>query len=216
MPALATANGFPIIDIRLSLPRAGVWHADLAVETDELLDGRVEVVLSGATFVGAVREGGATIGAWGGRLSGGAGGLRETVPAKQYREVPISVPLGDILSASGEQLSRSADKSVTSRQLRAWVMRAGGAGEALAALMKGAESGWRVLPDGTLWVGTETWKPISGDFEVLVDDPRERKVVLAAESLGDLVPGRALFGKHVSYVTHQLLNNALRTTVLFE
>lgn len=216
MSALATANDLPVIDLRLNLPKSGVWHADVSVETEENLAGQVVVAVAGSRFVGTVREGGNTLGTWVGRLSAGQGGLRATLPAKQYREVPLSVPLGDILRVSKESLSREAQPAVTTKHLRGWVMRAGPAGEALVALMQLASSAWRFLPDGTLWVGTEAWRPVTLEHELLIDDPRERKAVVFTETPGSLLPGATFLDKHVSYVSHQLLDGVLRSHVWFE
>jgi hypothetical protein len=77
---------------------------------------------------------------------------------------------------------------------------------------------WRVLPDGTIWAGPETW-PDSGlttdDYQILDEDPREGTALLGVEA-PVLLPGTALAGRRVSYVEHLINAEGVRSNVWFE
>jgi hypothetical protein len=78
---------------------------------------------------------------------------------------------------------------------------------------------WRVLPDGSIWMGVETW-PDSGllegdDYQIISEDPMRAEAVLGVES-PVIMPGTLLGGRRVSYVEHRLNSPETRTIVWFE
>src|ERR1041385_6650735 len=110
--ALATVNGFRILEAHITMPRSGRWSAELAVdaESTEGLTGKVTIDLGGQLqLVGTARQLGVHVDLVTMEVgAGGAGLLRQVVP-KAYQGVPLSLPLTDALAAVGESLAPSAD-----------------------------------------------------------------------------------------------------------
>ena len=82
-----------------------------------------------------------------------------------------------------------------------------------------AGSSWRVLADGTVWVGTEAW-PDSGlleqtDYVETNEWPGENRIELGVETL-KLLPGTTLGDRKVSFVEHILRDGYVRSRALLE
>ncbi len=90
-------------------------------------------------------------------------------------------------------------------------------GRQLAALLQAAPAGtaWRVLPNGKVWVGAESWPDSGVDYEELGELPHELRMEITTEA-PTLLPGTSLGGRHVSYVEHRIDSSSLKTLVLLE
>lgn len=187
-----TINGSAaILRATVHLPLSGVWSADLEVDTDEDLTGRCALEADGAAWLsGTVTEGGVSHGLWRGRIVGGAGGLRGTLPTRAYRDATLADVLGDALRESGEALSGTS--SALTNACRLWHRTEGAAARTVAAVASSAGYSWRVLADGTVWLGVEGW-PAGPDIDVtLVErDPSQRRWTLGGDVLS-LAPGTLL------------------------
>lgn len=213
--AYATANGAAVIEGRISVPRTGAWTAELLVDSQTSISGSVTLSVGGLKFKGTTRRGGAFLGTSFVGLVGGAGGLSGTSTPKTYRAAPLSMPLADIAAGAGETLASTLDNAVTSFQLPFWVMAQSSWGAALERLLDNvAGAVWRILPNGSLWVGVETWPKVQLAAQVLAQHPLSRR--LEAEILPQLVPGVSWYGGQVGYVEHTIRADKLRTTVWFE
>ncbi len=215
-----TANGYPVVSGTVSRPRQGAWRADLRVDVEDpgRLAGRVTIVLGGRTFVGTARRAGPYLGATQVRVVGGAGGLARSFGPKAYRGVPLRLPLLDVLGVAGEALAPSADPAAMATTLVFWQAVAQPAGQALASLVQAADGAptWRVLPDGTVWVGRETWPACRlADFDQTDEDPELGRLELAADEPA-IDPGQVFLGRRVSYVEHQVDARRIRHLVWFE
>jgi hypothetical protein len=216
--SLVTVNGTPCVRATIRIPRLGVWFADLAVDVAEMISGQVTISvcdgaleLKGRAARTGVFKDTAIL-----RVLGGAGGLATEVPAKFYRRCPAKVPLQDILAAAGEELSSQADQSLLNQQLVAWTLLKQKAGEALRTLADELGAVWRVLPDGTVWLGQESWPAVHmPDVDLLSEDPRAHTAVIGTDS-PTLLPGTLFLGRRVSMVEHQVQPESVRTMVWFE
>lgn len=183
-----TLGGRAVTLATITLPARGVWCADVEVDTTDEITGRAELVVDGGpTWSGTVVSGGVSHGLWRGRIVGGAGGLRGTLPALAYRNATLADVLRDVLAESGEVLSpASADLSYA---VALWQRSRGTASAAVAEIAAAAGYAWRVLADGAVWLGVETW-PDAGELEVtLLDrDTRGGLYMLSGDTLS-LVPG---------------------------
>jgi hypothetical protein len=221
--ALANVNGADVLVGRIYLPRVGVWHADLALDTEDTsnLTGAVTLDIGGGqlTLVGTAYRVGAAFHTVTIRMLGGAGGLSTVIPPKYYQGVPLSLPLQDILTAAGETLSPTTDPVALQTLLMQWTRLQGKASDCLDALIESAsnsdEIGWRVLPDGTVFVGPETWPPVTIDYDLLSDDENLACAELGVET-PTLIPGTLLAGRQVSFVEHAIEPKRTRTIVWFE
>lgn len=220
MSALVTINGKTVIDMRLCVPRNGAWHADLSVDDPDVLSGDVELVISDQlTLQGVVRRGGVDVDVGVYRVVAGKGGLPKTTAAKSYRQTTARIVVQDILADAGETLSSTASSSMLSTQLAAWVKFQVSSSRALAQLLDtlGDSVGFRVLPDGTVWLGEESW-PTSkiSNTAILVRDDRLAKVSIVTDD-GLVLPGEVFDGRHVSYAEYETVDGSdLSGEVWFE
>lgn len=236
---LSTANGHSVLEATVYLPRAGVWHADLVVDTQtpadvtgaialSLLDG--QLVLEGTSYRPPLLWRGLTRL----RMVAGAAGLGTLLPAQGYADSPASVIVSDILRGAVGPAGASETLAATSMSLATrmrWCRLAGerySAGAALRAIVLelGADVVWRSLPDGTIWIGTETW-PASTftDFEIMDAHPEDSRLELVTGTPG-LLPGTTLLlgddetlpggGGNVGRVVYRLTPDTCRAEVFFE
>lgn len=210
--ARVRANGKAVQDgSKITSPRIGAWHADLVVDTQAPITGKVTISIGdGAlTMIGTAEDGGTFVDTTRVRVVGGAGGLSETASVKHYSDTTVGLVLGDLLAKGGETLSSTADQGLLGAALEHWTTIALPIGRIIAKLMSVAapDGAWRVLPDGTVWVGHETW-PSSGlreslDYQLEEQNDEQQYAVLAVEA-PTLRPGVTLGDKRVSYVEYEL------------
>lgn len=222
--AYLTVGGFGCARGRVLLPRQGVWVADVLIEpTDGSgpppgVGSKVSVVLNGSlSLTGTVRRAQNAYGALMARIVGGAGGFPTSIPSKAYLSVPLRMPFSDLLSEIGESLSVQSYAQDLTPVLPFWVRGAGPAYRAMGELMGQIPSdNWRILPDGTTWIGQEQWQPTSMPYELISYQPNELKMVVYSDT-PIVLPGQSLQGQfNVSTVEHIVEHDKVRTVMLFE
>ncbi|TAL29022.1 MAG: hypothetical protein EPN98_21505 [Phenylobacterium sp.] len=217
--ALAELNGLPVIRGHIHMPQLGAWTADLVVDTETDVTGAVTLTLDGGLrLVGFAVRGGQFQATEYIRVIGGAGGLVRQARVQHYRNTTVRAVVSDLVRAAGESLSNTADSSVLALQLLAWTQLAQPVAAALTSIASdrrhaGAVA-WRVLADGTIWIGRETW-PDAGlkapaDYQELVALPSEGWVDLGFE-VPRVVPGVSLEGRRLSFVQHSIDGETVRT-----
>lgn len=218
--ALLAVGGHPVQRGTILMPRAGLWVADLDVDSDVTIEGPTQIeIAEGPTLVGTVLSGEMAYGHVGARLVGGAGGLGKEATPKHYVGLTVRTVLDDLVRTAGETLSSVILPSILNRGLPAWTVLRTSVGEQLAELVAyGLPDGtvWRILPDGTLWVGADTW-PVSlvPTWTELERDPRNGRVVLGLDSPA-LLPGTVLGEDRIDYVEHRIEADAVRATAWLE
>jgi len=213
-------NGLPVLKAAVTLPLVGPWAADLVIDSAQPPSGAVTLTLgwdASINLVGTIYRGGQTRGAATARVVGGAGGLGTVLPAKGYHGVTLQLPLSEALTAGGERLSEKSDRLVLSTYLPAWSRLSAPVGVAVAAMMHVVpDASWRVVPDGSVWVGNEAWLPSKlAKFTVTKDDPHHARLEIAAE-VPAVYPGDTLSGRKVSCVEHRIEPRQARATIYFE
>jgi hypothetical protein len=213
-----TVNGRPAYWAELRIPRIGSWDADVNVprEGDVEVTGPVEIVIGSLVWKGTARRSGENKGTLHVRVVGGAGGLARALEPRAYQGVPVRIPLIDLLADAGERLSPTADASVLGVVLPKWNRSAGPAGIALASLLAASGASWRVLPDGSVWVGRENWAASSlVEYTYIEQAPNAGSLeIVAAEPA--VFPGEVFEGRRVSVVTHRFEGRRIRTRILWE
>ena len=191
MSDLTINGGAALLRASIALPLSGVWSAELEVDTDEAITGAVTIELDGAVvFRGTVVDGDVSHGQWRGRIVGGAGGLRTSLPALAYLNATRADVVRDALSEAGESLaSTSGDLTgAVARFHRA----EGAAARAIDATATALGYAWRVFADGMVWLGFEAWAAAEEASITLVRrDPTQRQYLLGGDVLA-LRPGQLL------------------------
>lgn len=213
MADLYLLGGAPIIEATITLPRVGLWTAVAVVDAPDVVT--PAIALPGLDLVGTVKRVGAYQDATRVELVGAGALTTKALPAKAYRGVPLRIPLTDALDAAGVTLAPSSSPQALTHHLAQWVRAAGPARGEVAQLARAVGMTWRALPDGSLWLGRETWPETALLHELLSESPEADRVEIWSESLS-LRPGMTFMGRHVSTVTHTIRPSRIRTTVWFE
>lgn len=212
--SLATVNGVPVIGGRLTFPIAGAWTAELDVQGDDAdaLTGSVTIDVGGVELVGT----GSPSSDDGGQLrltvTAGAAGLGSTVTPQHYvPPVTVRRVLVDALTIGGETLSAASDAASLAVELPQWTRAAGTVKEAVrraVAAVSGA--GWRHLPDGSVWVGPETWAAFDDSLvTVESEEPTQSVLTVALEDLS-VLPGVTFRDRRITSVEYTLDGAKLR------
>lgn len=212
-----TVNSVSCIRGRISLPLVGAWVADVVADPDSFPQpgAACTLALGSTNLSGVVRRANAPFGTTFARIIGGAGGLPTQLPPKGYQQTTVSAVLGDIMSACGEALAGNSDQTILSQQLASWVRIGAPGWSALAMLISTTGGAWRVLPNGQIWVGFDTYPPTTMEsFELLGYEPQE----LRAEIYSDqptILPGQSFLGGNVQAVEHSIEPDKIISRVLF-
>jgi hypothetical protein len=218
---------------RVSLPLTGAWTADVVADP---ASSNSDLPSVGDPMVISIGEGGFNIqgtvarvnnafGSIFARVVGGNWGLKTSLPAKAYggaAPVTFGMVLDDILNQCGEELSTSTPGNITNITLPFWTVRAGPGWKALGALIRTARTisgtlvNWRVLPDGTFFVGQETWpqSPLV-EFDLLQWVPSEIRATVYAQN-PNILPGQSWQSGNVSQIQHDIEPEKVRTTIWFD
>jgi hypothetical protein len=211
----------PVLRARVCVPRVGVWHAELTLDTDEAPSG----VLTLATDDGALSMRGtvrsARTGAWQGYtealLVGGADGLSRALVPRFYENATVRILLADLCRETGETLSSATDTGLLNSSVTKWVRPGASGGDVIAEVLRASGASWRVLSDGTLWAGRETWPNVEVPGDIMLERPVYATREVATETLyGLLAPGTVWDGRRVSYVEHYADAETTRTVAWFE
>ncbi len=211
-----TANGRPVVRGTIARPRLGAWQAELLVNAraDEAdsFTGAIQIDLAGTTFQGTAYRSGPVRDAISVRIVGGKNGLGRTLTPKAYQNVPARIPIQDLCTEARETLSPRSDAAALGKLLPKWIRMEQVAGFALASLLLAAGSPtWRILEDGTLWVGTDTWEPVAlQPYDLTHVEPSVGRIEIATDTPGALAPGLTFDGRRISYVEHRLEPDRIR------
>jgi len=219
----------PVSKATIDIPRIGVWHADLLVDSLVSFTGTALIQFGSKTLYGTFARNGPDINKkLRARVLGGAGRLSSLLPAKGFRLVPLRIPLTDTLKSCGEVLSPISDPQILNIVLDTWIRLQMTGSQAIDAILQAVTTtvpSWRMLLDGTLWVGYEYWgKSSTVDAVPLYSEPERGNItfysidpiILPGQTLAYSVPGVGLVSKKVSYVRHWLTPRRMHTTVYYE
>lgn len=216
----ATINGLSIVKGRITFRLMGAWDASFDVMGTETasVTGRSLVELGGVTFVGFATPAVDVGGHVSVRVVGGAGGLNTKIEKKGDKKAPRGLLLGEVLALGGEKLSTLSDQAITSAVLPHWGRRRGTVAEALRALVAhaGEDVHWRMLPDGSVWVGKETWLPLGSatTYNIDSEDHTNERFTIAIESAA-VQPGLKVEGYQISEARYTLTGRSLRANLSY-
>jgi len=201
-----TIRGVDAIGGVLEMPLRGPWVYTGDVDSQSFATGHADLVYAGkkaVTFSGTIMESATEAARTRVRMVGGAGGLSKTLPALGYGETPASTVVRDIAAGCGEALADGVADALRDTLLAGWQRSKGTGNRALEALCDHLGTGWnyRILANGTLWVGKETWDQFTPE-PFKERDPDENGVATYAPDQPDLKPGVNVGGKRVSSVKH--------------
>lgn len=212
----ATCNGLNLLACSIQEPRIGVWSAVIDVDTDDTLTGKVTLQIDGVSWVGTIIKGDHHAGRFHAQIAGGAGKLATVLDAKYYLNMSLQVVLGDLMLGTGETLASTTYDGIRSHTVARWARPQGKASAALRQVADEMVLAWRVLRDGTVWLGIEDWQDVLPKFDEIDKSPGRDSLLIAPEA-PSVLPGATFLTRKVSRVTTTIQGQAgLRQEILFE
>lgn len=193
--SLVTCAGADVLRGRVHIGLRGAWWAELVLDRTTAPSGAVTLAaVDGLALAGTIADAGVYLEAAHVRVVGGAGKLGTTV-ARAFRGARLRDALDAILRGAGEAQSSTIAASTLAVSLPAWTVsgRAAGALDELAAIATrslGDDVHWRVLGDGSVWIGPEAWTAatLPDTADIIEPHPAERRTVIGVETPA-LLPG---------------------------
>jgi hypothetical protein len=135
---------------------------------------------------------------------GGAGGLRRMLALNEaiddFGPIDPALVIESILAASGEQGDLGVVQGLP--VLPRWSRPVATGAHALSRLATRLGLGWRVLPNGHVWLGAETWPAYPRELLFTVE-PDAGGFFEVAPDVPDLLPGMTLAGRRVVGVVYE-------------
>ena len=121
----------------------------------------------------------------------------------------MSEVLADLLQDAGEALSTACTDSVMATTLAYWTSLAVPIGSLVQALAEvaGDAVNWRVLFDGTVWLGVETWPMCPADVRIMEQDAPNAAQYIGTDAEG-VWPGTSIAGRRIDSVVHEIGSQA--------
>lgn len=216
---------FNVTAMVLRLPARGNWVALLTIgaSTKPTVASAATIVVTQEDgtedlFVGAVRatenvEGTDDLSV---TIVGGADKLVDpAIPARHHtagaQTIPAGVVAAGICAAAGEALAEGVEDALDAYPLAQWTRVAGPAGLATDLLAWALGLAWRVLPDGSLWMGVETWPEPTDEqaqrAEFYRARPADNTIVYSADGC-PYFPGMTIDGVQAIEVCYHVDSNA--------
>lgn len=211
-------NGVPCTDFRVTLPRQGVWVANVELSENVLLRGSVTCSLGyGAMrLTGTARYAGNYQGRARLTVVAGAGGLQLPIAPKHYRAVTTQMLLTDWLGQAGETLATTSDADEMARGHTNWVVLGGSLGESLQAYLDLRPGySWRMLTGGELWLGKDSFPPGRWNGQPLDITPEDNRGTFDFD-VPSLIPGTMWMGQPVSVIEYHVSGDSKSATVWWE
>jgi len=204
-----TLNGVPILEATITEQYAGVWHADVALDAEEAPTGSVTLAIDEVEWIGTVLRAREEHGQVRVKVVGAKGGMSTELPARNYVRTSAGAVLADILREAGETLAVTSASGLESYTLANWHRERATASVAVSALAAELGYSWRVLRNGTVWVGQLQWTETTATATELDSDWATGTFELV-DALA-LQPGTTYQGHQIHQVTHFIAPKAIRT-----
>jgi hypothetical protein len=205
----------PVFHGGITMPRVGAWQADLWVESKARLTGRVTITAGALSLSGTVYRGGMVSGVLRTRVIAGGDGLRKLAHPKHYTSPTFRLVLSELAAAAGEAVSPKSDQGILAATLLGWTTIGVRTGPLVGALveMAGDDVAWRLLPDGTIWVGHESYPESGVKGAVEMEEDAEQGWVLLGDDVPRVLPGTTVGGRKVDLAEHLIGPSEVRTKV---
>ncbi len=214
----ASVNDAPIVRGEWTLPRVGLWHANIELDTDNAPRGEVTMRWGNEAWVGTIRRSACDSGSCRVLIVGGVGDLGMETKAQGFRDAKVSAILDHILGAAGQTRSMRVDKGLLERKMPWFAVLKQSAGRALVHVSQSLDLSWRLEADGSLWVGEETWPEaeINEDDLDLIASHGASGTIHLRMLRPAIWPGTTWQGARVSRVEHHMDAGDISSRVYLE
>lgn len=194
----------------LTMPRTGAWHVGVTVDGEIPLTGAVTLDLVGVKFLGTVVRGQPFVGDTKLWIVGGGGGMSRKLDAKNYSSGPSVRTIVKEILGDKETLSLESDAGILNSVLPNYHRMEGIASHALTTVLGKLGAVWRILADGTVWIGKDTYPEVAVPH-VLEDEDWFSGILNIAPEAPTLRPGVTFLGHKIEEVVHYASPDKLRT-----
>jgi hypothetical protein len=212
----ATVNGLPLLTATITETRIGAWTAEIDVDSDVALPSQITIDVDGVQWLGTVLRGDVTSGHAHASVIAGAGTLGTMLDARYYLGASMGTVLADIMRGTGEHLSDDTSSAVRGATRPRWTRSRAMAGQALRQIAAECNVNWRVLRDGTVWLGSEAWPASPVAYTEIDRAPGHGSITIAPDGPPSLAPATMLVGRRVSTVMTRVSAAGVRQTALFD
>lgn len=222
--ALVNINDVAVLSGSISMPLIGMFTADLVIDQPdgEGFDAGTSVSIEaadGVTLSGTVvpDRTGDYLDAVHVRVIGGKGGMATEATPRAFAQPSAFVRdiVNALLGDAGETISSTADAALLGTNLVAWAIFKAPVSQALVALLDivAPTHHWRMLSDGTLWIGQESWPTEEVTYEIINHNPSDGTLDLGVDSPA-ITPGITVDGVgKINRVEHQISAEKIRSHV---
>ena len=193
----ASVGSSGIVNGSLLIKRRGNWtlYAN-DLDGDDAPSGVVSCEWLGTQLLGHVLRSGKADGAVDAVITGGRTEHSKRLSAAMYDyQVPVFMILQAIITEQGEQASATISVDLLKRTLPRYTKVAGTFGQQLDQLADALGCVWRILLDGSLWIGVDTFAAAAAFDHVLSADwrPGSSRLLIEPDAVG-LLPGQSYSG----------------------
>lgn len=209
----------PALELHVTMPQSGAWTASGKLDTSTAPTGAATITCDGGlTLSGTVLRSGVFLDSAYVWIVGGAGKLAATVSGS-FTNAQAGDVLDQIAAESGEVLSDTIAAELRSVSLPLYTLGGASASSALDSLAVALAASlgeavvWRVLPNGKIWIGSETWPTatLPATDEIRGRNPDLGRVVIGTPT-PSLAPGVNLSDVgNVRSVEHWVERSRIRT-----
>jgi hypothetical protein len=210
--SFATVDGWPVVELSLTMPLLGAWHAEATVDADELPSGLVLLEAPGLYLAGSVTSSTDYGGRVRLRIEAGAGVLASRVPPRFFRGATHRQIVAETLREVGETLAAA---SLLGGASVAWCRAEGSAGATVAAVARLLDLAWGANDAGEVVLFAPGWEPLEiEDATEVAQDGIAGRFILGATDLSAR-PGRTIEERRITCVRH-VIDDAIRTELTTE
>ncbi len=216
-----------VVSGSISLPRIGTWHLEAKVDSDvditEDVPATVSINGGELDLVGTVTraidyQGITQVRVVGGVATAddsGARGLQQLAAPRFYTQATVGAILGDLLRDCGNATAIDADIDMLGTTLPSWTTIKAPIGRQIAELLRPLAAAWRMKPDGTLWVGAETWPDaaIASDDWQTIEYDHWNGIIRFGLLSPTLLPGTTIGGYRADRVEHPITGDSVTASV---
>lgn len=213
--SLVTLNGVGIISGRIIFPLRGRWYAELTAQGRDtaILNGPATLIVGSTPLVGTAKADASEGNLVTVTVVGGQDGLDDEVTPQHYVAATVRTILTETLGLGGETISPVSSADILDAFLPQSTRAKGIVADSLKRLVP-ADASWRFLPDGTVWIGKETWLPLTTSHVLESEEPTQERFTVALEG-ATVLPGFTFLGQKVSSVAYHLDETKLRAVVSY-
>lgn len=221
MGVAAQLSGRRVTRARVDLPESGLWFAEVEIDTEEALTGKVVLTIADLQLRGTILSGGKNHGRSQFRIVAGAGAWGNALPEKSYQNdggVKLATIIADAAREAGNENVGTIDPKLTVGP--GW-QRADGEpasrvlDRAIALATVASPQGWYVDEAGTLQIGKRAASKLPANVtRTQPIDPARRTVELASDSIATILPGVTVDDLIAVDVRHELsADSGLRSKI---